>query len=250
LNATKQNIEFRDQCQLTTCAEEQVWLHKDRAMYWPVKQTLLLADVHLGKEQIFNRHGHAIPEGPSLSDIQRIEKLVTQSKACKLVVLGDLVHARPLPDENWLDSVSSFLDRFSALSVEVVTGNHDRHGGREIIDKRIRWHNHDLCEGPFVFRHEPKQDDRGHVVCGHIHPCYRLSASRRESLRAPVFWLQADITVLPSFGEFTGGHTVKPNEADRVYMVGPESVIPVHGTNVIPNKPTHKNSIEESTENA
>jgi len=56
-----------------------------------------------------------------------------------------------------------------------------------------------------------------------------MSASKKYSLRAPVFWFGQHYSVLPSFGQFTGGHTVKPIAGDQLFMVGPECVIPVFG---------------------
>jgi len=224
--------EFISQCCATSCAGVPLLLHPQRAAFWPAAKTLLLADVHLGKEQVFARAGNPIPAGPSEADIDRLDKLVEQSGAARLLILGDLIHARPNRSERWLDKLSTFLNNHQQLSVEVVAGNHDKSAGQLLIDNRVHWHTHPVHEGAFVFQHEPGTDARGHVMCGHIHPCYRLSASRNDTVRAPVFWLGQHYSVLPSFGQFTGGHNVSPAKRDRLFMVGPDCVLPVYGESI------------------
>lgn len=222
-------IEFKSQCCTTECAGETLLLHSQRAAYWPAANTLLVADVHLGKEQVFARAGNPIPAGPSEADIDRLGTLLEQSGAARLLVLGDLIHAQPNRSETWLNKLSLFLDQHQQLSVEVVAGNHDKPAGQALIDDRIHWHTNSLCEGVFVFQHEPGTDDRGHILCGHLHPCYRLSASRNDTVRAPVFWFGQQCSILPAFGQFTGGHNVTPAKHDRLFMVGPNCVLPVYG---------------------
>lgn len=218
---------FAQHCHQTECAGEPIWLHPDRAAYLPHENALLIADVHLGKEHTFGRHGLPIPAGPSQSDIRRIAQLVKHSAAEKLLILGDLVHAKPSPGESWIASLQSFMDDHSELRVEVVAGNHDKHGGQDFVDARVIWHDTPLVLTPFVLKHEPEKDTRGHTLCGHIHPCYRLYGSRRESIRCPVFWFGDNVTVLPSFGEFTGGHTVKPDKNDRLFLASSKGIVPL-----------------------
>jgi len=221
--------EFEKRCCEINCADETLLLHADRAVYWPAQHTLLVADVHLGKEYVFSRAGNAIPEGPSEADIHRLAQLVHACGANRLIVLGDLIHAQPSPTEHWLITLGEFLDQHQQLSVEVVAGNHDKPAGRDLLDTRIIWHTESLVEAAFVLQHKPAEDQRGHVLCGHIHPCFRLSAGRNDSVRAPVFWFGAKCSVLPAFGQFTGGHNVRPAKSDRLYMIGPECVLPVYG---------------------
>ncbi len=221
------NPEFQKRCCAATCAGTQLLLHPEKVAYWPSTRTLLVADVHLGKEYVFGRAGSPVPAGPSNADIDRLSRLINASGAERLLVLGDLIHSMPSLSESWLGSFSAFLDRHAALTVEVVAGNHDKPAGQDRLDSRITWYANPLVETPFVFQHEPGSDHRGHVLCGHVHPCYRIVASRKESVRAPVFWFGSDYSVLPAFGQFTGGYTVKPKKRDRLFIVGPECVLPV-----------------------
>jgi len=211
------------------CCGERFDLHHERVIHWKARRTLLAADVHFGKEEVFGRHGIAIPHGPSSQSLERLGTMLAATGAERLCVLGDFMHAAPKPDERWLFALSQFLDRHTALSVDVVAGNHDKRAGRLLVDARIRWIDDASPEPPFVLRHVPGSDTRGYVLSGHLHPVFRLQAGgrKRRSVRAPAFWFREDHAVLPSFGEFTGGHIITPEAGDQVFLAGPDSVIAV-----------------------
>ena len=76
-------------------------------------------------------------------------------------------------------------------------------------------------------KHEPQQDNDQVEIAGHIHPSCRISAGRADPLRAPVFWLRGKRLVLPAFGSFTGGYNIKPRQGERLFAVGPESVMEI-----------------------
>ncbi|MFW6339895.1 MAG: hypothetical protein ACOC0Q_03400, partial [Wenzhouxiangella sp.] len=98
----------------------------ERAVFWPAQRTLLIADVHLGKDQVFRSHGVAVPAGMVAADLERLTDLVDRTGAERLIVLGDWVHAPPGPGEPWPEQIHAWRDRHRALSVELVQGNHDR----------------------------------------------------------------------------------------------------------------------------
>lgn len=197
-------------------------------MYWPSQNILFAADVHAGKEHVFARHGIAIPGGISESVLQRLFKLTGESGAERIIVLGDFMHHIPHTSESWLSELSSLLDHHPALQVDVVAGNHDKEAGRKMTDARLTWHENPLQINDIVLHHEPCADPRGYVLCGHLHPTYRLGSNRRNTVRAPVFWFREHSAVLPAFGEFTGGVIIKPDaKKDALYMTGPECVIAI-----------------------
>ena len=224
--------EFLNRCHRIECCDEQLYLHHERAIYWPGQRSLLVADVHFGKEHVFGRAGIAIPGGISQLNLDRLSQLIETSGAEQLIVLGDFMHASPTAGECWLASLVRFLDRHSELAVQVVAGNHDHKAGRKLVDSRIGWVDTRLIIAPFVLQHEPGDDACGYRLSGHLHPAFRLSTGaakgRGESLRAPAFWFRERHAVLPAFGEFTGGHAIKPDPGNRIYLCGPDCVLPVH----------------------
>ena len=48
----------------------------DRALYWPARQRLMIADLHLGKGDVFRRAGISLPAGGTSDDLSRLERLV------------------------------------------------------------------------------------------------------------------------------------------------------------------------------
>lgn len=211
-------------------------------MYWPSQKILFAADVHVGKEHVFARYGIAIPGGISESTLQRLFKLAHGSGAERLIVLGDFMHNVPYATESWLSELSNLMDQHPTLNIDVIAGNHDKKAGRKLTDARIKWHAYSLEIGGLVLHHEPCKDPRGYVLCGHLHPAYRIGNSRRSGVRAPVFWFREHCAVLPAFGEFTGGVIIRPEgKGDALYMTGPDCVI------AIPAKTYRSNTNQSNT---
>ena len=201
-----------------TYAGEELVLTGDRALIWPRRQALLVADLHLGKESVFGRHGIPVPGGVTEATLARISRQLTEHNCTRLLVLGDFVHAPPAPGDRWPERVSAWLDQHPGLQCRIVAGNHDRSGTPEGLDSRLDWAPDTEFVAPFVLRHEPGRDPRGPVISGHIHPAVRLRDGRMR-LYTPVFWFREHCAVLPAYGEFTGRHTVEPTAGDRVWAV-------------------------------
>ena len=217
---------FTRQSLQISCCDQTLFLHAARVLYWADQRTLLAADIHIGKEQVFGRTGIGIPGGLSEATLERLMQLVDLSGAERLFVLGDFVHDVPALSESWQSVLREQLNQRSELSLCAVAGNHDKPGTSQRMDQRIDWFNSPVAEPPFVFAHEPVIFERGYVLCGHIHPVYRVG-TRREIIRAPVFWFQQSLAVLPAFGLFTGGYAIERNAGDRLFMTGPDCVVEI-----------------------
>ncbi|MFL5519615.1 MAG: DEAD/DEAH box helicase, partial [Gemmatimonadales bacterium] len=75
-------------------AGEHVALLAERALWWPARRTLVVADVHLGKAATFRAAGIPIPSGSTGDDLARLDRALARTGATALVILGDLFHAR------------------------------------------------------------------------------------------------------------------------------------------------------------
>lgn len=191
-------------------AGERVRLHGDRALYWPARKRLLIADLHLGKADAFRRAGIALPRGGTALDLDRLSALLAASGAQSLWVLGDLLHG-PLVDTHWRDAWQRWRSRHAGLDIAVIPGNHDRALGAAGLALRVLADTFD--DGPFALRHEPQAHPHLHVMCGHVHPVSALPGLGR---RWPVFWLRERLTVLPAFSQFTGGSPVTPRAGESL----------------------------------
>jgi len=206
-------------------AGEPVVLDPDRALYWPARRTLLVADVHFGKAQVLREGGIPLPRGSTGADLARLDALLHRHGARRLLVLGDLVHGRTVPDAAWIERVRAWRAGHAALDCAVVRGNHDRH----VDPARLGFEGVDdtLHEGPFVFAHEPAPDPRGYVLGGHLHPGVVLRERHAPRARLPAFWFGASVGVLPAFGRLTGLMPVQPAPMDQVFAIAAGLVVPI-----------------------
>jgi DNA ligase-associated metallophosphoesterase len=206
-------------------AGEPVRLDAARAVFWPRRATLLVADVHFGKAQVLREGGVPLPRGSTGADLARLDALLDRHAPRRLLVLGDLVHGRGDPDATWIARVSAWRAAHARLDCVVVRGNHDRHHdpsrlGFEVVDGSLH-------EGPFVFAHEPAPDPRGYVIAGHLHPGVVLRERHAPRARLPAFWFGTAVGVLPAFGRLTGSMPVRAAAGDRVFAVAADVVLPI-----------------------
>lgn len=204
-------------------AGETVMLYGQRALYWPARRRLVIADLHLGKGHVFRRAGIAVPRGATDDDLRRLSELVAATQAGELWIVGDVLHG-PASQAGWRDSWMQWRRAHSELSVAALTGNHDR--ALDGADLDIRQLGEAATDGPFVFRHMPHGDAQGlHVIAGHVHPQARVPGVRRNW---PVFWMRPGKTVLPAFSAFTGGYTVAGEPGSRLVACVEGEAIPIY----------------------
>lgn len=210
------------------CAGETWELCADRAVHWPARHTLLIADTHFGKDGIFRAAGIAIPSGINAHDLARLSALVAHLRIERLIVLGDFFHGAPLASGDFLAQFDAWLEAHPTLRIEVIAGNHDRHGGAGRWATRIRWHSKPLLEPPFAFTHEPVANCETYQVCGHVHPVMALRSTSGDRARVPVFWFSDNQVILPAFGVFTGGFSIRPQRTDRVFVIADQEVLAIN----------------------
>jgi metallophosphoesterase superfamily enzyme len=131
-----------------------------RAALLPATQTLVCADLHLGKAATFRRAGLPVPEGSAQQDLKRLADLITTYEARRLIIAGDLFHARAGCTSRVLGEFTDFREQIhkqSNTEVILVLGNHERSLGRHFIpqDLGIDQCVQELVEPPFRFIHEP-----------------------------------------------------------------------------------------------
>lgn len=198
-----------------TLAGEAMALHGARALVWPARQRVLIADLHLGKGDVFRRGGIALPRGGTAQDLDQLSTVLADTGARALWVLGDVLHGA-LTDTAWRGDWEAWRHRHAALDIVVLAGNHDRALEKAGLALTLAGTHFD--EGPFRFCHDPADAAPGlHTICGHLHPVAQLPGVPR---RWPVFWLQSTLSVLPAFSAFTGGQIVPASpHAQRVACV-------------------------------
>jgi len=209
-------------------AGERVVLMPERALFWPARSTLLVADVHFGKAATFRAGGVFVPRGTTTSTLARLSAALDRTRARRLVLLGDLLHAREGRSPETLRVVTEWRAASGALEVVLVRGNHDRRAGDPPPELGIACADAPLIDGAFAFAHHPGSVANRYVLAGHIHPAVRLRGSGRQSERLACFWLRPACAVLPAFGDFTGLGDIDVSADDRVFAVAGNTVLETH----------------------
>ncbi|MEX0653708.1 MAG: ligase-associated DNA damage response endonuclease PdeM [Phycisphaeraceae bacterium] len=194
-----------------------------RGVYWVAQRSLIVADVHFGKADHFRQAGVPVPWGTAEANLRRLNAMLDATAADRLIVLGDLFHARTGLSDALLDSLSQWRRQRRGLGIVVVPGNHDAHLHEAVPQLDLQWVAPVWREAGLTFRHDPPATDADQpTLAGHVHPAVRLHAPGRPSLRLPCFCFGETLALLPAFGAFTGMHPIRPRRGDRVVAVHPE----------------------------
>lgn len=76
-----------------TVASETLDLLPQRAVHWPAKAILLIADVHLGKINHFRKAGVPVPVKANDRNTEALVEVIQQTKPSRVIFLGDLFHS-------------------------------------------------------------------------------------------------------------------------------------------------------------
>lgn len=170
----------------------------ERALFWPDRRALLVADLHLEKASWFARGGQMLPPFDSQATLERLIALAERLDAAEVWALGDSFHDDAGPER--LDSTALQLaDRLAqGRRLVWIAGNHDRTG-------RLPG---DACEeaqiAGLVLRHEAQSAEQRFEISGHYHPKLRVQTVAR-SVSRPCFAVGQTRIILPAFGALTGG---------------------------------------------
>ena len=203
-----------------------------RAALVPTSRTLLVADLHLGKAATFRRAGIPVPEGSAQRDLERLAQLVRGHDVRRLIVLGDLFHAKGGCTPQVFAEFAALRARMADTAVVLVLGNHDRAVGCLPASLGLDACVPSLDEPLFHFVHEPATDvtasSRGlFTVAGHLHPTVAIRSPSGDRLADRCFVAEPSVLVLPAFGSFTGGHRIEPTEGMRLWIARDDGVADV-----------------------
>jgi DNA ligase-associated metallophosphoesterase len=202
-----------------TLAGERVALLAARALFWPREATAFVTDVHLGKAASLRAGGVAIPRGATADDLGRLTQLVEATRARRLVVLGDFLHAAAGRVEALDAAFCAWRGRHADLVVTVVRGNHDAKAGDPPPSWRVDVVAEPYALGPFALCHEPATRLPAYALCGHVHPGARIDGGAFASARLPCFVLGRRHALLPAFGRLTGLALVRASAGETCVAI-------------------------------
>lgn len=195
-------------------------------VYWPGQGILFVADTHFGKEATFRHHAIPVPRGGTDGTLRQIASMLRATDAGRLVILGDMFHARSSLSSDVLDSIDRFFEEHDRLRCTLVRGNHDARIGALPSDWPLTIVDPGARIETLSMGHSPSDYEAGMelMLCGHIHPAVRLGVGD-DRMRLACFWQRQRILHLPAIGRFTGSHTIRPHRGDRVWVVTDQEVI-------------------------
>lgn len=212
--------------------DAEIVLLPGRAAFLPASATLLVADLHLGKAATFRKAGIPVPEGSAQRDLARLADLVVRHAVRRLIVLGDLFHARTGCTEQVQAEFAAMRSQVLGAEVVLVLGNHDRPLGTIPASLGIDAVVSSLDEPPLHFVHEPATaiDTAGRdlfTIGGHLHPTVSIRSPIGDRIADRCFVAEPATLVLPAFGSFTGGHRITPTADTRVWIARDDGVADV-----------------------
>lgn len=192
------------------------------ALFWPAREALIVADLHLEKASWFARLGQMLPPWDSVATLADLTALSAATRAREIWCLGDSFHDRDgcerLPARA-RDMLTALTD---AARWTWITGNHDPVladpcGGAVAAEAEV--------DG-LLLRHEADPAETRPELSGHFHPKLRLQ-HRGRKLSRRCFVATERKLILPAFGSLTGGLDAGHPEIVRAVGAKAEALVPV-----------------------
>ena len=212
-----------------------------------VDGSLVIADIHIGIEHELSQSGIHIPTQVQRR-IDRVLRYLEDTKADRVILLGDIKHNVPWTSRCEWEDIPHFLRSIAErATVDIVPGNHDS-GLAYLVprgeDLRINLHRSKgfaLENIGFMHGHTWPAFDLlscDSVVMGHLHPSVRLVDPLGHFSSQPV-WIRTHfveqvlrdrypdldrfanprVIIMPAFNELAGG--IAFNEATYDTLLGP-----------------------------
>ncbi|MBC7382334.1 MAG: ligase-associated DNA damage response endonuclease PdeM [Bacteroidia bacterium] len=207
--------------QTVSIHQQSFTLLPEKAIYWHETNALLVSDLHLGKATHFRKHGIQAPSNLGLKDLLVLHKLLEQTQASRLFIIGDLFHSE-LNHEWYL--FEDFMKQHIGIAFILIRGNHDLLPAYLLKQANLKTYLQ-YEENGILLNHKPVQKQGVYVICGHIHPGVLLQGKAKQTLRLPCFYFGPQHAILPAFGNFTGLALLEPNAGDHVFVIADGRVI-------------------------
>ncbi|MBU5575443.1 MAG: metallophosphoesterase [Candidatus Aenigmatarchaeota archaeon] len=188
-----------------------------------INKTLVIGDIHIGYEYELESYGIHIPNQTERI-IKKIEKIIKETKAKKLILLGDIKHFFKGISFNEFKDLPNFLDKLSEkIELIIVKGNHD--GNIEDLVENIKVYDASgFRDNNIYYFHgngKPKEDYKKCkiILMSHVHPLIKFSSG--NSVMYERCWIISEnknskLIILPAFNDLLGGVSINSEKIELI----------------------------------
>lgn len=206
------------------------------AVYVSHADAFILADLHLGYEEVMAGTGVFLPRIQFKKIMEALERLAKMRPGSRIILAGDVKHCfQKLTRQERVELAKLVrgLQEMGFREILVVRGNHDNYAktvlspmGVEVIEDHL-----DLGKGIVVAHgHKKVEADYEFIVIGHEHPALKVSVGGGRA-KFPVFLIMpletgASAVVLPPTGAYQVGNMVSTDRRDYLSPIIREHGLP------------------------
>ncbi len=209
-----------------------------KALWFPVEKVLVIADLHIGYEEVLNRMGIFVPRNQFDEIISDLDKIFAKiGKAKEVIICGDLKHNfGSILEQEWGETLK-LIDYLGERcgKIVLVKGNHDkilepiaRRRGILFVEsyiKEVGGKKTAFIHGSFLLGKETKPcelKDVKRIVMGHKHPAVMISDKyKQEKYKCFLVgkWKGNEVIILPSFFPLIEGSSSEDSDSENFLFI-------------------------------
>jgi DNA ligase-associated metallophosphoesterase len=173
------------------------------ALFWPLANTLIVADLHLEKGTSLAGRGAMIPPLDSRATLDRLREEIETFDPQRVICLGDSFHDAEAATRLKTEDADTLAELAEGRDWIWIVGNHDP------TPQNLSCGDVASCValGPLILRHEAAPAALAGEVSGHFHPKATVTVAGKR-ITARCFVTDGHRLILPAFGAYTGGLNV------------------------------------------
>ncbi len=184
-------------------------------LYIEEYETGVIADLHLGYEEVMATKGIFLPKIQKRHILSILDKIFESYEPKKLIINGDFKHefSKNMRQEwNEIEYVLDYL--LERTNLVVVRGNHDNFLSGILRKRGISMGNsHEIGKYIFVHGHNNLEIDKTRVtIIGHEHPSVSIRDKIAATIKIPCFLHSPDIVVIPAMSIYASGTDITKND--------------------------------------